>query len=449
MQNKQSELAVLCGVAKYGLDAYNDIEDLLTLETFTEQEYKCVFQVLQDLCRSDISVNLPSFLSTQSKLHLNDAINQELVEKIFNANIALDTVRPLAQQIKRLEITRDLNLALREASSKLHQIKGDETLDYILSLVENPIVEVQSKLDGGEDQTCLLFENIEEFLDLKLENPVDQPGIPTGYDYYDSVIGGGLRPGYTNMIVARPKGGKSTLALHIAMNIASGLKGEEIPVLLLDTEMEKKSQLERAISSYSRASIREIETGKFAAKEHMIYKKAQELSNIPFYYRRVAGKPFHEILSIMRRWYLQKVGKGNPAVVIYDYFKLMDTKDMADLAEHQALGYQLMALNDFIGHYELGCLTFTQANRDGISSETTDIVAQSDRLLWFVASLCLLRKKSTEEITNDGLGNGNRKLIPMDGMRFSSSSESNGFINFMFDYDCLSLEELGFQKNQS
>lgn len=449
MQNKQSELAVLCGVARYGLDAYNDIEDLVSLDTFTEHEYKCAYQVLQDLCQSDISVSVPSFLSTQSKLHLNEAITQDLIDKIFAANISLDTVRPLAQQIKRLEITRDLNLALREASSKLHQVKGDESLDHILSVVENPIIEVQSKLDGGEDQTCLLFEDIEEFLDLKLENPVDQAGIPTGFDVYDSVIGGGLRPGYTNMIVARPKGGKSTLALHIAMNIAGGVKGDEIPVLILDTEMEKKSQLERAISSYSRSSIRDIETGKFSTKEHMIYKKAGELSNIPLFYRRVAGKPFHEILSIMRRWYLQKVGKGNPAVVIYDYFKLMDAKDMSDMAEHQALGYQLMGLNDFIGYYELGCLTFTQANRDGISSETTDIVAQSDRLLWFVASLCLLRKKSSEEIGTDGLGNGNRKLIPMDGMRFSSSAESNGFINLNFDYDCLSLDEIGFQKNGS
>jgi len=54
-----------------------------------------------------------------------------------------------------------------------------------------------------------------------------------------------------------------------------------------------------------------------------------------------------------------------------------------------------------------------QLNRDGITKESTDAVSGSDRLIWLCTSFSIFKLKSDEEIAQDGLSHGNRKLVPV------------------------------------
>ena len=105
---------------------------------------------------------------------------------------------------------------------------------------------------------------------------------------------------------------------------------------------------------------------------------------------------------------------------------------LKNMQEYQAMGFQIAALHDFCAEYKTPVLSFVQINRDGIGRDTTDVIAQSDRLGWNAISVCLWKRKTSEEKGQDGAKNGTHKLIPLEG-RFMSKLDDGNWINFHFD----------------
>lgn len=240
--------------------------------------------------------------------------------------------------------------------------------------------------------------------------------------------------------------GKSSLAINDALHVSH----LGVPVLYLDTEMSKDGQMPRILASLAGISTSEIEKSEFINSSHKVEKvrrSAEKLKCLPFYYRRIAGKPFDEILSIIRRWIVQDVrmssGRVADCLVIYDYFKLMDTGDLDKLSEHQALGFQIQSLADLCSKYSFPVSAYVQMNRDGITKDSTDIISQSDRLLWLCSSLALLKRKTLEEIMTAGPENGNTKLIVTQDQRYGPGMDEGDWINLAFDKSKCSIKEVG------
>lgn len=242
----------------------------------------------------------------------------------------------------------------------------------------------------------------------------------------------------------------STNGVNIAYHTAS----IGVPTLYIDTEMSKTDLRHKIRAKLSGVKIRTIETGKFGsnpAEYNKVIQAQKQLESVPLYYRKVSGKSFDEIISIMRRWIFQHVrfgsdGKPNPHVVVYDYFKLMDTDDMSDMAEHQALGFQVNKLSDFCGLNNTSCMAFVQSNRDGISKETSDIISQSDRIGWAVTSITIMKRKAPEEIAEDGPQNGNIKMIPID-CRYGPGCAQGDYINMAMNGEMGNILEVSTRSN--
>jgi len=170
------------------------------------------------------------------------------------------------------------------------------------------------------------------------------------------------------------------------------------------------------------------------------------LKTLPFYHKSIAGKNFNEVLSIIRRWIVQEVGysggRTKDCLIVYDYFKIMDQVELQDLQEYQAIGFQISRLTDFCKEYDFPCLAFVQVNRDGITKETSDIISQSDRLLWLCHSCTLLKRKSQEELLLDGKQNGNMKLKTIE-CRFGPGMEMEDYINLETSNGTFQVKELG------
>lgn len=235
--------------------------------------------------------------------------------------------------------------------------------------------------------------------------------------------------------------GKSIAGKECAVHVAGKLR---IPVLYIDTEMDEKEQRDRTLASIANVSINLIETGKYGkdkAKLQAVRKAAGFLKGMPFYHQNVSGKQFEEIRAIIKRWIHKHVGlgpdgKANPHLVIYDYFKLMDDSAITNnIAEYQALGFQISKLSDFCKTYNTPVLAFTQANREGE-------VSQSDRLSWLAIVVAFLRSKTNEEIGNDGVTNGNRKLEITD-CRFGKPLDQGDYIHMNLEGEYAQLKEIG------
>ena len=178
-----------------------------------------------------------------------------------------------------------------------------------------------------------------------------------------------------------------------------------------------------------------------------IAQAAEKIKGVPFDYITIAGKPFEETLSIIRRWIVKRVGfdengRTNDCMVIYDYLKLMASNEINDsMKEFQVLGFQITKLHNLTVEYDFPCLSFVQLNRDGITKESTDVVSGSDRLIWLCSSFTIFKTKSDEEMAEDNGSTGNRKLIPI-VTRHGGGLDDYDYINIDMKGEIGTVEEM-------
>jgi replicative DNA helicase len=405
-----AERAVLAGLYSYGSAGYDEISDIITTSSFADEFHqiihKCFEYLLKDTSRAEM--DLASIDAAATALGYYDIITKPkekgFLRGIINFPINLSNLRGMAGRVKKLEISRCLVRELDIAKNTIKTtVTGDEPIDHIMGLAENPIFDLTTKLSGNASSgPKLIGEGIGDYIDYLIANPVTMVGISTGYPLYDKAIGGGLRRGTVNLVAARPKIGKTSHADNCAVHIAGRSK---IPVLNVDTELTKNKHLPRLLANLSGVDKEEIETGQFREsflKIEKVKKAGEYLRNIPYHYESVVGMEFEDILGMMRRWIRRAVGQDkngntNPCVIIFDYFQLLSGEGLSarNVQEYQLLGFQIKALHNFMVRYDVPCLGYLQLNRDGITREETDVVSGSDRQVWTCSSLALFKKKTT------------------------------------------------------
>lgn len=445
--NVGSERAVLSGICQYGEDAYIDCSDILNDNTFTDQFNKHLFRCLQRTFETGIkSIDQTTVVTTASNIGIYDVMfsNKKDIDRLnayFSFPIKIENVREHAKVIAKLEFARFAQSKMKSGYDDLNQVTGEEDIDDILGICENKVFELVENLNSASEQnTVLITDGSDELLEHLIQNPVENVGIPTPFPLYNREIGGGCRRGGVNLISARSKVGKTTFGANVCLHCVKNLK---IPVLVLDSEMSKDDLLFKSLCNLSKVNLQEIETGTFGKNEYKtrrVYNANSFLKENPyFHYRRIAGKQFNEVLSIIRRWIRTVVGTDengntNDCLVVYDYFKIMNQKDLADMKEYEAMGYQISTLTDFAKEYDFSCMAFVQTNRQGS-------VSQSDRLLWNCHSLTFFERKTPEEIEEDGTENGNRKLRVTD-KRYGPEPEGDSHINMHMDGSIATITEV-------
>jgi replicative DNA helicase len=444
-----AERAVLAGLFSYGLESYVEISDIIDHNSFCHQNNQLIYKCIEKILLKEAEVDLPALLSAADQLGFSEVIQtkQELqyIKSLMDFPVKKENVLHFAAQVKKFEFARKIRSLANKIGRDIEDIKGDEEIDEIIGIVENPITEFLRE-DDTRDKPERIGEDVDEYIDFLVENKCDQIGIPSGFGRYDAAIGGGLRRKCVDLVSARPKVGKSVFGDNVAISVAR----QGVPVLMLDTEMSKEDHLNRILSSLSGVPVNEIASGKFSEDEEKfiaVQKAVKQIKDIPYTYVSVAGAPFENILNHIKRWVIQEVGtdengRTNDCVVVYDYLKLMSSAGIsANLQEYQALGFQITNLHNLAVKYDFACLAFVQLNRDGITKESTDAVSGSDRLIWLCTSFSIFKEKSAEELAEDGPRAGNRKLVPIVS-RHGPGMQDGNYINMRMDGDHALLREL-------
>ena len=416
------ERAVLAGICEYGADIYLDVCDYVKVDTFTVDSNKCIFRCLEKICKEDdnAKVDLPSILSAAHGLGLSHIIERteeaKHLSSVMKLHVDKENVRKFAAKIRKLEVARLIHKQAGVLQEKMGLVDGGESVAQIISSAEDIIFDFTSLMEDDDSKPALLGDDIESYIEYLASNPTESIGVKTGYSAFDKAIGGGIRDGTLNVIGGRSKSGKSIITDNVSYYMAC----QNIPVLNMDTEMLREDHMHRSLAMLSGVSINNIESGKFGQSPDLIKKvkeAGEKLSKIPYYHRSIAGMPFEDQLSLMRRWIQKEVGfkqdgTAKPCVIIYDYLKLMDTQGIsAALQEYQLLGFMMTSLHNFAVRYKIPFIVLIQLNRDGINREGADVASGSDRIIWLCSNFSIFKEKSAEEIEADGPDGGNRKLV--------------------------------------
>jgi replicative DNA helicase len=461
LNNVASEKAVLSGLINHGINAFVDVQSIVKEDSFTVDNNKVIFKCVSKALETSSSIDLTSVLSAAKQLDLDEYLNKPDVLKhlqhLMRYEVKLENVRTHALKIRKLQFSRELQNSLRHIFLALNEVDGDQSVTEILSIAEGRIEEIASEYIR-EDKTNpqLIGHNVIDYVESLMEQEIRPPGISTGYPAFDLAIGGGLRRQCVDLIGARSKAGKSVLADNVA-EFVTDIGDRGIPVLMLDTEMSETDHQNRLLALLSGVAINDVSSSAFKVNEGSVdnvRQAAQTLSERPYHYINVSGRPFDEILSVARRWLLKEVGydkngRMNDCLIIYDYLKLMSSDSLnGNMAEFQALGFQITKLHNFCVQYDCPCLSFVQLNRDGITKETEDAVSGSDRLIWLATSFSIFKIKTDEEFAQDkalyGEKAGNRKLIPV--VSRHGPGMEGGYICMQMTGDIAEIKELGTLK---
>lgn len=413
----QIEKYVLSGIIKHQ-DVFGDIESFINENDFINDVHYTVFCVYKDCFNKGSSID--KILIAEKAKNLGITFKDQSID-IFNYINSICLIPTTKQGL--IEAAKEL-LTLR-IRRELEET-GETIKKYVNSCSDKPIQEIISSCDKIYNEKISpyakenskpedIVSNIIEIIEERGNNPEQETGLVTPYANFNRLYGG-IRPGNIYAWVSRPKHGKSTILNDLALKITSINKG--VKALVLDTEMSTLDMKFRIASSLTGIPVWHLETGNWK-KNTTLYNKFQdskpkikELQN-QVDHLQVSGKPIQEVVSIIKRWYFTKVGRGNPCVIVYDYIKLTGESDKTK-QEYQLIGEKVNALKELCSELNIPILTACQLNRSAESGvDDSSAISQSDRLQWFASFVGIFRRKTVEEIADDGEEFGSHKLIPL------------------------------------
>jgi len=302
--------------------------------------------------------------------------------------------------------------------------KCEKTIEYIKSSGGTKYDEYTSKVDNilnrdicaldTDDRPKNLFEGMEDKIEEKGNNPVEEIGLKTPFKEWNNYFGG-LENERIYAIVARPGQGKSSF-LNYLLFYTSLM--HDVPALMLDTEMSYDMVQDRMASALSGVPTWEIQTGNWRKNKDSLEKLRElwpKVKNYNYEHMYVGNRSIDELISITRRWHLSRVGRGKQCIIGLDYIKLSGERVSQNWAEYQAIGEKVDKLKQFANELKCPILTAMQMNRSGEGDGVEDATAisTSDRLSWYVDFIALLKQKSDADYALDGPDFGTHKLIPV------------------------------------
>ena len=425
LSNPMLERAVLSALYHNGSNAYHELEDIITdSDVFTIDSNQLIFKCLKKaiLDNDSVKIDIATIFSIAKDIGINDILSKKdeinHLKAIIELKVNFDNIRNFAKRLKKLHVTRQIKNELKQVDEKLDNITGEEPISEILSIPEKSVLGFSSLVEDEDDSCKLIGRNTDELIEDLSKNPVKNLGLDVGFPRWQRMIGG-LTGSTLNVIASRSNAGKSMLASCFALYLGEKYN---IKTLILDTEMEEKMCQYRLLANLSSVPIHDIKTGQFSKNKvslQRVQQASEKLKKIPYYYKNISNKPsLEEHLSAMRRFIHKDVGlcddhkTAKPCLIIYDYLKLLSGSSITNNnSEFQILGFMCSELHNFAVKYNVCIVSFVQMNRQGISmSESSDIISQSDRILWLSDSLSAMWDKTPEQMAEGEPNSGNMIL---------------------------------------
>jgi replicative DNA helicase len=413
----QVEKYVLSGIIKFP-QSFADIEAFISDSDFINEVHYTIFCVFRETFNKGEQID--KLLIAQKAQNLGITFKDQSID-IFhyvNSVCLIPTTQAgvieAARELVKLRIRREIEETGNEIKKYAHAC-ADKSVEEIINesdkIYNSKICAYAAENNKPEDITNNVIEIIEE----RGNNPETDTGLTTPYEHFNRLYGG-IRPGNIYAWVSRPKHGKSTILNDLAVKITTINKG--CKALVLDTEMSTLDMKFRVASSITGIPVWHLETGnwkknpqlfeKFSSNKELIKSIQNQVDHL-----QVSGKPIEQVISIVKRWYFSKVGRGNPCVVIYDYIKLTGESDK-NKKEYELIGEKVNALKELSLELNIPILSACQLNRSAENGvDDSSAISQSDRLQWFASFVAIFRRKTVEEIAEDGQEFGSHKMIPL------------------------------------
>jgi len=416
------EKHVLGGIINHP-SSFFELDGHITHEDFYSEVHSVVFKVIKSiLLEGDYSGSkLDDVVLSQKISNLGISFKDDIdifsyIKSIAFSQITKKHTIESAKELKKLKVRRDSEQIGKELVAYARKTGETSLSDFITGadkIYSDKIYEYV-----GETEPSNLFEDIDELIEERGNQPNNDPGLLTPYDEFNRLYGG-LRPGNLYAIASRPGQGKTTWVNDMLFKTAAKNK---VKALILDTEMSKEEMQFRMTAAISGVPVWYLETGNWRKNKEMMTKVREALDTIKdfdYTHFHVGNRDIDQVCNTVKRWYYRHVGRGNPCIIGYDYVKLTGEKVDRNWAEYQAIGDKIDKLKRLSEEMQCPVITAMQLNRQGESHnrsgnqvvDDSSVIALSDRLQWFSSYVGIFRRKTLDETALDGQEYGTHKLV--------------------------------------
>lgn len=398
---------------------------------FFHKENGCIYWAIDELFKSGVKV-IDAFNITM-KLESNAAVKKKIqsinmpdmddfIEMCEDAaRSTIEEYNLLVAQVVTMSFKRDLVKLFDRMKKRV--ISTPLELNELSNEVYSELEKLTSKYIF--DSRTLRFGDkvkdiYQEIKDRRGENGLT--GIPSKYDRIGKYFC--YENGELVMISGRMKMGKSSFMLNEAMDKIQ--KG--IPTVYFDTEMNDRLFYIRMMANLTGIPQDKIKRGYLLPEEEKIVDETNDwLEKQPFVHIFIPTTTNEELYVICK---MLKYSM-NLQFVIYDYFKSAESDSSA---QYNDLGSKCDFIkNRIAGELDLAVLAGAQLNRN-------DEVADSDKLERYASVSAKWRKKTSDEIINDGKECGNYALnIKLN--RLGEGMFDDEYIDFKFAGSVMRIDQ--------
>ena len=344
--NLEAEESVL-GACLIDPDAIPKVSRILEAGDFYDQNCRLIWQAMAALHERGEPVDV---LTVSDKMGSDEI---PLLTKLTNQTPTSIHAEHYARMVAR-DATRR---RLLDASGKIAKAAYDDN-KALAEVEELALQMVLNARRNGHDETKPLSQLAREYYDLieSLARSDGVLGIPTGYRDIDTVLGG-LQRSDLVLLAARPRIGKTSLALCIARNIAQTGKR----VLFHSLEMSEKQLMRRLYALESNIGISTLKTGKLLDTDWPPFMQATDrIDKLPIWVDDTPGVTPSYIRATAMTTEAQS--KSPLDLIIVDYLQLMKP-DRRQPGRYEAVTEIGQALKKLAMDLNVPVLALSQLNR--------------------------------------------------------------------------------------
>lgn len=397
---------------------------------FTSKDNRCIYTAICDLARKGIKTIDPFNIiedlnSSEATRKLAEEITVDKLQELMEMSDVL--ARSSVEEYKLL-VKNVLDSAFRrDTFQRLRECQGlclDESEEDVQKKIYNIIDDVMSSYSSAEDVPCYSDVVDDLWEEIKSRQGTGFAGIPFKFPALNDYVT--IERGELVIFGAQQKAGKSIILLNCAVDLLR----QDLSVLYIDSELSSRLFTARLLSHLSGVEYRNLTAGNYgqeeeekiiAAKEWMKQKKFCHIY-----------MPFFDQQTIYTT--VKKINHIQPIdVIIIDYFK--STGDDMDAYQTYAKMGRCVDLikNEIAGAMNIAAIGAAQAT-------INNKLADSAKIARNASTIIMLMDKSPEEIEQDGVECGNKKLVVTvnrNGMQHAQGE----YIDMMFDGNHISYEQ--------
>ena len=153
MQEKLSDVgaerAVLSGLLQYGIDAYINISDIISQDSFAHYNNKLLYRCVEHIIEQDQTPDVATLLAAAESLGVSENITtkQELayIKSLYDFPINSENIFSFAIQIKKFEFARKIKKLTLKIHEDMDTVNGSETINDIVQKLEDPVTDFLEK----------------------------------------------------------------------------------------------------------------------------------------------------------------------------------------------------------------------------------------------------------------------------------------------------------------